>query len=123
VSERLLEPADAAKALARHLEQSWAERICAELVGEAEQPFAVSLRPGISGTASVERVGLSEWHDRLASLNPEEAECYAAIATAGYVATRRIEQERIDLADARHAMHRLLDGLAPPHRGAIYSPI
>jgi len=63
VSGRLLEPVDAANALAHHLEQSWAERICAELVGEAEQPFAVSLRPGISGSASVERVGFPVWHE------------------------------------------------------------
>ncbi|KAF2415705.1 Wadjet anti-phage system protein JetD domain-containing protein [Microbacterium sp. B35-30] len=63
MSERLLQPADAAKALARHLEHSWAERIYAELVGEAERPFAVSLRPGISGSASVERVGIPAWHE------------------------------------------------------------
>jgi hypothetical protein len=63
VSGRLLEPADAANAVARHLEQSWAERICAELVAEAEQPFAVSLRPGVSRSASVERVGFPVWHE------------------------------------------------------------
>ena len=45
---------------------------------------------------------------RLANLTPDEADCYAAIATAGPAATRRIEQERIDLADARRALTHVL---------------
>ena len=91
MSGRPLWPADAAEALAHHLEKSWAERSCTELAGAAEQPFAVP--------------------------------CDAAIATAGPVAIRRIEQERVDIADALRAMHRLRERHPRPREGSIYSSI
>jgi hypothetical protein len=45
---------------------------------------------------------------RLPHLSPEEAACYASIATAGEVPFRRIEQERIPLTEAASALEELL---------------
>lgn len=44
---------------------------------------------------------------RLPHLTEEEEECYAGVATAGDVQFRRIEQERIPLADAQAALKEL----------------
>lgn len=41
---------------------------------------------------------------RLPQLTPDEAACYAGVATAGKVDIRRIEQERIPLGDAAAAL-------------------
>ena len=120
MSERLLEPADAADALVHHLEQSWAERICAELVQRYSEGLLGRAESILMDEAArVRYLHLGVDRDphgkllqpstaRLANLTPEEADCYAAIATAGPAATRRIEQERIDLAVAQRAMMLLL---------------
>jgi hypothetical protein len=46
---------------------------------------------------------------RLPHLTAEEAEAYASVATAGPVQFRRIEQEKIRLADAREALIEILN--------------
>lgn len=53
---------------------------------------------------------LTSTRRRLGELTPDEAECYANLATSGAVTVRRIEQERIPMADARTALHQLLEG-------------
>ena len=53
-------------------------------------------------------VALTSSRRRLSHLTMEEAECYAGVATAGDVGFRRIEQERIPLADAEAALRELL---------------
>jgi hypothetical protein len=47
---------------------------------------------------------------RLPHLTEDESACYAGVGTAGVVSFRRIEQERIPLADALAAVGRLLTG-------------
>jgi hypothetical protein len=47
---------------------------------------------------------------RLPALTPDEEYCYALLATSGEVAVRRIEQERIPLADAAEAVRTALGG-------------
>ncbi|WP_440710386.1 Wadjet anti-phage system protein JetD domain-containing protein [Herbiconiux sp. YIM B11900] len=47
---------------------------------------------------------------RLPALTPDEEYCYALLATSGEVAVRRIEQERIPLADAAEALRAALGG-------------
>lgn len=46
---------------------------------------------------------------RLTSLTLDEAEAYASIATAGSVPFRRIEQEKINLDDAKAALIEVLN--------------
>lgn len=53
---------------------------------------------------------LTSTRRRLGNLTPDEAECYASLATSGAVTVRRIEQERIPIADARTALHQVLEG-------------
>lgn len=61
MSPQLLSPTEAATVVAKRLNDSWAERICAELAGEPQQPIEVGLRPGVGTTAAVERVGYDAW--------------------------------------------------------------
>jgi len=63
VTARLLSPTEIAVAVARIVNASWAERVCAEVTGGDQQPFTISVRTGITGSTSVERVGFSAWHD------------------------------------------------------------
>ena len=63
MTARLLSPTDIAVAVAKNVNASWAERVCAEVTGDDQQPFAIPVRIGITGSASVERIGFSEWHD------------------------------------------------------------
>lgn len=62
MSPRLLSPADAAALVAKRLEASWAERVCAELAGEEQPPIECRLRPGVDGSAAVERLGYDGWN-------------------------------------------------------------
>ena len=63
MTARLLAPSDAAASIARHLNKTWAERICAELREELQSTFTFALRTGIPGTAAVERIGFDTWHE------------------------------------------------------------
>jgi hypothetical protein len=63
VTARLLSPTELAVAVAKNVNASWAERVCAEVTGGDQQPFTIPVRTGITGSASVERVGFSAWHD------------------------------------------------------------
>ncbi|WP_235933827.1 hypothetical protein [Agromyces humi] len=63
MTARLLGPAEAAASVAKHVVGSWAERVCAEMTGGDQQTFTVSVRTGITGSASVERLGFGVWHD------------------------------------------------------------
>lgn len=51
---------------------------------------------------------------RLPHLTPEEADCYARIATSGDVPVRRIEQERINIGDAVRALQAVVDAHRVP---------
>lgn len=61
MSPRVLSPAEVAGVVAKKLKGSWAERICAELAGEAQRPVDVGLRPGVDGSAAVDRLGHGTW--------------------------------------------------------------
>lgn len=61
MTPRLLRPGEAAQIVAQRLTGSWAERVCAGLAGEPEAAIMVQLRPGVAGTASVERIGYAAW--------------------------------------------------------------
>ena len=63
MTPRLLSPTDAAASIARHLNKTWAERVCAELLGEPQSTFTCAVRPSISGSSAVERIGFDTWHD------------------------------------------------------------
>jgi len=63
MTPRLLSPTDAAASLTRHLNKTWAERVCAEILGDPQSTFTCAVRPSISGSAAVERIGFDNWHD------------------------------------------------------------
>ena len=63
MSPQLLTPADAASSIARHLNKTWATRVCAELRAEPQPTYTCALRGSISGSAAVERIGIGRWHD------------------------------------------------------------
>ncbi|GAA2184137.1 hypothetical protein GCM10009785_30830 [Brooklawnia cerclae] len=61
MSPRLLDPVDAAAVIAKRLTDSWAERVCAELLGEAQPPVECHIRPGVDRSAAVGRIGFAAW--------------------------------------------------------------
>lgn len=63
MTARLLDPSEAAAAVAKHVNSSWAERVCAEMTGDDQHPFSLPVRTGITGSGSVERLGFGVWHD------------------------------------------------------------
>lgn len=63
MNERLVLPPEAGASLAKILDRTWADRICAEVRGDALPPLELRLRPGVSSSASVERLGFGAWHE------------------------------------------------------------
>lgn len=63
VSPRLLWPDDAASKLRAHLTDAWASRLCAELTHSTEEPYEISLRPGVTGSRAVAGLGHGAWSD------------------------------------------------------------
>lgn len=129
MNARLIDPDSAVASVATRLHATWPERVLRSIASEPESPITVRVRPGVSSSADVERIGFARWNEwrepwrntgirrangvvenrdrRLGELTPDEAECYASLATSGAVTVRRIEQERIPLADARTALHQV----------------
>lgn len=62
MNERLVPPPEAGASLAKILDRTWADRICAEVRGDTSPPLQVRLRPGVSSSASIERIGFDAWH-------------------------------------------------------------
>ncbi|MDR7185736.1 hypothetical protein J2X85_002772 [Microbacterium trichothecenolyticum] len=62
MAPRLISPTQAVAAIAEGLKQSQAERVVAELAGEPREPFVCRLRPGVSASADVVRLGVDSWH-------------------------------------------------------------
>jgi hypothetical protein len=121
VNPRLVDPADAAATIATHLTRSWAERICAETRGDDQSSFACSLRPGVTGSKSVERIGFGPWHDwrvawkrvdlaGIADVLVESSEI--TVAGTSYTAPLRLHVQSLD------AGLRTLDSLGASYRSA-----
>ncbi|TFV94878.1 DUF3322 and DUF2220 domain-containing protein [Leifsonia flava] len=99
MTARLLSPSDVAAAVAKHVNTTWAERVCAEVAGGEQHPFSVAVRSGVTGTASVERVGFDVWHDWKVSWG---------IADLSGVPGARVESSDVTVAGNRSAVpHRL----------------
>jgi hypothetical protein len=63
VKLRLVWPDEAVSKLRAHLTNSWAGRLCAELTHTTEEPYEISLRPGITGSNAVAVLGHGTWND------------------------------------------------------------
>lgn len=107
MSPRLLAPADAAASIARHLNKTWAARVCAELRDESQPIYKCALRTSISGSAAVERIGIGSWHDWRMAWRKQDLSCLdgvlvqdALINVAGqrYPAPMRIIVSHLDAA-------------------------
>lgn len=99
MTARLLNPTDVAALIAKHVNITWAERVCAEAAGDGQQPFTAAVRTGVTGTASVERVGFDVWHDWKVSWGT---------ADLSGVPGARLESSEVTVAGNRSAVpHRL----------------
>ena len=61
MSARLVFPDAAARLLQQQVARSWAERVTDEYHGHVQRAFEVGLRPGVSGSAAVARLGFEHW--------------------------------------------------------------
>lgn len=92
MSPRLLGPRDAAGLLAQRVGASWAPRVCAEIEGAPHAPLTISLRPGVTGQAAVEQVGLAAWTAwRLAWLSVDLSDLDGASVTTTQVRVRGVD--------------------------------
>lgn len=93
MSPCLLDPRDAAEALARRVGTSWAARVCTEVEGTSQSPLTISLRPGVTGQAAVEQVGLAAWTAwRLAWRRLDLSDLDGALVTATRIRIRGVTE-------------------------------
>lgn len=58
----LLGPAEAGQALARRLSDTWPDLVCRELVEPRSAVLECKLRPGVSSSADIDRLGIGVWN-------------------------------------------------------------
>ncbi|MFB7890728.1 Wadjet anti-phage system protein JetD domain-containing protein [Microbacterium sp. NPDC056044] len=117
MAPRLVSPEEAVDEIARSVKRSQAERVVAELAGEPHQPLVCRLRPGVSTSADVARLGFESWHAWRAQWNHAAiADLVGVRCVSAAVTVRGVPHEApLELqVDDLDAALRLLDRFGAP---------